>query len=168
MSTAGACARGEDRRRAGLDGFHLAQANVARMRAPLDHPSMAEFVARLAPVNALADAWPGFVWRLQTEAGDATAIRAFDDPLILFNMSVWDSVEALKGFVYREGHLEVFQERQRWFVPFDRIPHVLWWVRAGHVPTIDEAKARFASLWSVGPTPFAFTFARVSLPVGQR
>jgi hypothetical protein len=141
-----------------LDGFHVAQANVARMRAPLDHPSMAEFVARLAP-----DSWPGFVWRLQTEEGDATAIRAFDDPLILFNMSVWESLEVLKGFVYRGSHLEVFQERQRWFLPFDRIPHVLWWVRAGHRPTVEEAKARFESLWSLGPTERAFTFARVAL-----
>jgi len=150
------------------DGFHLAQANIARMRAPLDDPSMADFVARLEPVNARADSWPGFVWRLQTEAGDATAIRAFDDPLILFNMSVWESVEALKAFAYRGEHLEVFQERQRWFTALDRLPHVLWWVARGHRPTVDEAKARFESLWSVGPTPEAFTFGRISLPATQR
>src|SRR5262247_2959158 len=95
--------------------FQLAQANIARMRAPLESDLMEGFRSQLARINAVADASPGFVWRLQSEAGDATAIRAFDDPLLLFNMSVWESLEALKRFVYRGDHLDVFQERQRWF-----------------------------------------------------
>jgi len=91
--------------------YHLAQVNVARMRAPLDHVLMTDFVAQLDRINALADATPGFVWRLQTTEGNATAIRAYDDPLILFNMSVWESLEALRGFVYRSGHSDVMQDR---------------------------------------------------------
>ena len=147
-----------------IDTFHLAQANIARMRVPIDDPSMADFVALLEPVNAVADRSPGFVWRLQTEDGDATSIRAFDDPLIFLNMSVWESADALKQFVYRSEHLPVFRDRSRWFDKLDRIPHVLWWVPAGHVPTVEEARERFEALWEKGPSPFAFTFARAYPP----
>jgi len=91
--------------------FHLAQLNVARMRAPLDHPLMREFVAWLEPLNGIADASPGFVWRLQTEDGDSTAIRAFDDPLLLVNMSVWESLEALQRYVFRSDHRRALRER---------------------------------------------------------
>lgn len=144
--------------------FHLAQANTARMRAPIDDPSMADFVARLEPVNALADGAPGFVWRLQTEAGDSTAVRVFDDPTILLNMSVWESVDALRRFIAESQHVAVFRERRRWFEAPDRASHVLWWVPAGHEPTVREAEARFASLWEAGPTPFAFGLGRLFPP----
>ena len=140
--------------------FHLAQANVARMRAPLDHPTMAGFVAQLDRVNALADASPGFVWRLQTEDGNATAIRAFDDDRILFNMSVWHSVEALSAFVYRGAHAGVFGRRAEWFEALGEPFAVLWWVPAGHVPSIEEGKGRLERLRRLGPTPEAFTFER--------
>jgi hypothetical protein len=139
---------------------HLAQLNVARFRAPLDDPAMAGFVAALEPINALADGWPGFVWRLQTEEGDATAIRAFDDDLMLVNMSVWESVEALAEFVYRSGHLDVMRRRREWATRLAEAHLVLWWVPEGELPTVEEARERLEYLREHGPTPHAFTFKR--------
>ena len=95
--------------------YQLAQVNVARPVAPLTDPALAGFVAALEPVNALADAAPGFVWRLQTEAGDATAIRPTQDDLFLINMSVWESIEALRGFTYTTAHVQVLRHRRSWF-----------------------------------------------------
>ena len=140
--------------------YHLAQVNVARMRAPLDHVLMTDFVAQLDRINGLADATPGFVWRLQTTEGNATAIRAYDDPLILFNLSVWESLEALQGFVYRSEHVGVMQDRQRWFERFDGPYYALWWVPAGHIPTVEEAKARLEHLRRHGESATAFSFLR--------
>lgn len=139
---------------------HLAQVNVARLRAPLDAPELADFVAALEPVNALADAAPGFVWRLQTDEGDATSIRAFDDDMIIVNMSVWESLEALRDFVYRSDHRTFLARRRRWFERMDAPMVALWWVPAGHRPTVAEAKQRLDALEGLGPTPEAFTFRR--------
>ena len=137
---------------------HLAVANIARMRAAVDDPVMAGFVARLEPLNALADAAPGFVWRLQTDDGDATAIRVFEDARILFNLSVWESIEALEAYVYRSDHLKAVQRRAEWFERPQKPSLVLWWIAAGHVPDEEEARARFERLWRNGPTAAAFTF----------
>jgi hypothetical protein len=139
-------------------GFQLAQANVARMRGALEDPVMAGFVARLESLNALADASPGFVWRYQTDAGDATEVRVFDDELILFNLSVWESVERLEDYVYRSNHVEALQKRAEWFERSGRAPFVLWWIEAGHIPSVEEAKARFDVLWRDGSGVFVFTF----------
>jgi len=138
--------------------LHLAHANIAHMRAALDDPGMAGFVAQLEPLNALADATPGFVWRMQDEAGDATAIRVFDDELILFNMSVWESVEALEAYTYHSRHVAALRARRDWFVPMDKPGLVLWWVPAGYLPTVEDARERFDLLWRQGPTADAFTF----------
>lgn len=138
--------------------FHLAQANIARMRAPQDDPVMAGFVSRIESLNALADATPGFVWRLQTEDGDATAIRVFEDNLILFNLTVWESIEALETYVYRSNHLEAVQKRAEWFERPEKSPLVLWWIDAGHIPDEEEALGRFEALWENGPGAEAFTF----------
>lgn len=143
-----------------VTGFHLAQANVARMRATMDDPLMEGFVTRLEPLNALADASPGFIWRLQTEEGDATAVRAFDDDLILFNMSVWESLEALEAYVYKSNHIGAVQKRADWFERPTKSPLVLWWIRPGHIPTEREALSRFEMLWEIGPTAEAFTFRK--------
>src|SRR5262249_31099279 len=117
--------------------FQLAQANIARMRAPLESDLMEGFRSQLARINAVADASPGFVWRLQSEAADATAIRAFDDPLLLVNMSVWESLEALHAYVYRSEHVGPLRGRRAWFEPLaGRASLVLWWVPAGHLPTL--------------------------------
>ena len=138
--------------------YHLAQINIATILAPLDAPIMAGFVEQLEPLNALADASPGFIWRLQDEAGDATSIRVFEDECILLNMSVWESMEALRDYVYRSAHLGLLRDRKQWFeVPSE--PHLaLWWIPAGSLPTPQEAKARLEHLRRHGPTPEAFTF----------
>jgi hypothetical protein len=140
--------------------WELAQLNIGRMKAPLDDPQIAGFVAALEPINALADAAPGFLWRLQTEDGDATSIRAFPDDLLLVNMSTWTSVEALADFVYHSDHRAVMAQRRQWFEKLDEAFTVLWWVPAGHRPSLDEAKARLEQLRTDGPTAEAFTFRR--------
>ncbi len=119
---------------------------------------MAEFVARLDEINALADRSPGFVWRLQTDDGDATSIRVFPEPLILVNLSVWESIEALRAFTYRSAHTAVMRRRAEWFERMDEAHVVLWWVPAGTVPTLYEAKERLERLRADGPSPEAFTF----------
>jgi Domain of unknown function (DUF3291) len=142
-----------------VPGHHqLAQVNIGRLLAPLDSPQLADFVAALEPINALADEAPGFVWRLQTEEGDATAVRAFDDEMMIVNMSVWESVEALSNFTYRTDHRGVLRQRRKWFERMAEAFLVLWWVPAGHHPSVDEAKDRLALLRHDGPTPAAFTF----------
>lgn len=137
---------------------HLAQVNVARMKAPLSEPLMAGFVGRLDEINALADRSLGFVWRLQTAAGNATDLRPYGDDLIIVNLSVWESIEDLQAFVYRTAHIEVLRKRYDWFEKFDGAYVALWWVPADHIPSVDEAKERLAHLTAHGPTPFAFTF----------
>ena len=137
---------------------HLAQINIGRMKAPLEDPAMAGFVARLDEINAIADRSFGFVWRLQTEEGNATYLRPFDDERIIVNMSVWESIDALRAYVYSSAHAELLRQRRDWFEKFDRVFLALWWIPAGHIPSIDEAKARLALLEQNGPTPLAFTF----------
>ena len=132
--------------------YHLAQVNVARPRAPLDSPTLAGFMAQLDPINALADTAPGFVWRLQTEDGNATAIRVLGDENLMINLSVWESLEALGAFVYDSRHRDVMRRRREWFVPLGEVYQALWWVPAGHVPTVGEAEARLLHLRSRGPT----------------
>jgi hypothetical protein len=139
---------------------HLAQINIARARAEMDSVEMRDFVARLDEINALAERSPGFVWRLKDEANDATAIRVFDDPLMLVNMSVWQDIESLKAFVYRSMHVELIRDRDAWFNKMTAAHQALWWVPAGHVPDTQEAKARLELLRTQGPTADAFTFAK--------
>ena len=143
----------------------IVQANIAQMRAPLDDPMMAGFNERLEPLNALADESPGFVWRLQTEEGDATEIDVFGDELVLFNMSVWESIDALESYVYNSNHVNAVQKRAEWFERPTKSPFVLWWIKAGEIPTIEEGKARLEKLWSDGPTADAFTFRHRFDPV---
>ena len=137
---------------------HIAQINVGRPVAPLDSPQLAGFVNRLAEINALADRSPGFVWRLQTEAGDATSLQPFDDPRIIVNMSVWETLEALHNYVYRTAHSELLRQRKQWFEKFSGPYYALWWVPKGHIPTVDEAKERLAQLAAHGPSIEAFWF----------
>jgi hypothetical protein len=141
--------------------WELAQLNLARPVEPLDAPALADFVAALIPVNAVADAAPGFVWRLQTEAGDATDVRWADDGEVIVNLSVWESVLALADFVYGGDHLAVMRRRREWFMPLNEAVTVLWWVPAGHRPTLAEAAARLDDVRRHGPSPRAFTFRTV-------
>ncbi|MFZ6048517.1 DUF3291 domain-containing protein [Pseudomonas sp. CR3202] len=144
----------------------LAQLNIAVMTAPLDSPLMADFVANLAPVNAMADSAPGFVWRLQDEEGDATAIRPFG-PDVLVNLSVWRDVASLSDFVYGSAHVEMLRRRKEWFERVAGVHQVLWWVPRGHRPDVQEAAQRLARLREAGPTPEAFTFRQTFLAPDQ-
>lgn len=137
--------------------WHLAQVNIGMPRGPMDGEVMAGFAAMLEPINALADGAPGFVWRLQDEDGDATAIRPFDDDRLMINMSVWESADVLWDFVYDSGHLDVMRRRREWFTRMD-LYMALWWVPAGEIPTTGDAKERLDLLSERGPTPEAFTF----------
>jgi hypothetical protein len=136
----------------------LAQVNIARLREPLDSPLLADFVAQLDGINALADGSPGFVWRLQGGAGDATGVRGFGDDQLLVNMSTWESLDALADYVYRSAHAAVMRERKKWFSAMKDAHQALWWVPAGHRPTVPEAEERVARVREHGPTPLAFTF----------
>ncbi|HEY8544466.1 MAG TPA: DUF3291 domain-containing protein [Acidimicrobiales bacterium] len=148
-----------------MAGHHLAQVNVGRLRAPKGSPMVEEFFANLDPINALADAAPGFVWRLQTEEGNATDIQVDDgDPLFIVNLSVWESVDALKAFVHRTDHRDFLRRRREWFEVLDEAIMALWWVPAGTTPTVDEAMERLATLRREGPGPAAFTFREVHAP----
>src|SRR4051794_23521551 len=106
----------------------LAQINIARLIAPIDDPRIADFVAQLEPINALAEQAPGFVWRLQSASGNATDMSYNDDPFIIVNMSVWKSVEALRDYTYTSKHVEVFRDRARWFEKADQPHYCLWWI----------------------------------------
>jgi hypothetical protein len=125
---------------------------------------MQGFVRRLDPVNAVADESPGFVWRYETEDEEPQEVRVFGDQSILFNMSVWESIEDLEAFVYRSNHLEVLQKKSQWFERSTRAPLVLWWVEAGHIPSVEEAKERFDTLWRDGPCAAAFSFKARFVP----
>jgi hypothetical protein len=140
---------------------HLAQVNIALAVEPLDAPLLADFVAALEPVNARADGAPGFIWRMQTEDGDATAVRGFGgDPQLIINLSVWETLEAMRSFVYRDPeHLAVMRRRREWFRRLD-LHTVLWWVPVGHRPSVAEAELRLELLRDRGPTLAAFTFQR--------
>ena len=148
---------------------HLAQLNIARMLAPdINHPIMADFVAQLDTINRLAEQSDGFIWRLKGDGNDATSLRPFDDDRIIVNMSVWASVEQLQAFVFKSIHTDVMKERRKWFEKPgrsagavdspDQMMTVLWWVPAGHVPNVTEAKERLDQLNKYGSGPQAFTF----------
>ena len=140
--------------------YQLAEINIATFRAPIADPINANFIANLDRVNALAEAAPGFVWRLVGDGNNALEIHAFDNPNTAINMSVWTDMDALANFVYRsEGHQEIMRRRKEWF---DRMAFhlALWWVPAGHRPTVTEGKDRLESLSRIGPSAYAFFFSR--------
>ncbi|MEP7356700.1 MAG: DUF3291 domain-containing protein [Anaerolineales bacterium] len=138
--------------------FHLAQVNIGRVLYPPEDERMAGFMGRLDDLNKLADESPGFVWRLQTESGNATALHPYADERLLMNMSVWESLAALRQYVYRSAHAPVLGQRKQWFEPLSTPIMALWWVPAGHRPDMEEAKARLEALTANGPGPNAFTF----------
>ena len=143
-----------------MNEYQLAQINIAQAQESMESDVMSGFVERLDEINGLADNAPGFVWRLQSEEGDATSIRVFDDPLLLINMSVWENVDALKKFVYKSLHVELIQDRDAWFTKMISAHQALWWIPVDHTPSIDEGKERLEFLQSNGPSKDAFTFAK--------
>lgn len=141
-----------------MSQFHLAEINIGRLRAPVSNPMIADFVTNLDRVNALADGSPGFIWRLTGEGNDATDIKPdANDPLLALNMSVWESPQALGAFVYRSDHQPIMRRRAEWFEKLE-LYMALWWVPAGHIPTVEEAMAKIDTLRRLGPTAEAFTF----------
>lgn len=146
-----------------MNTFELAQLNIAVIKAPLDSPRMADFVNNLAPINALADGSPGFVWRLQSDEGNATTYRIFDDKTLV-NLSVWEDIESLRRYVYSSEHADYMRRRREWFEPMKESYMVLWWVPRGHRPTIDEAAEKLDRLRHDGPSAEAFTFRNVFYP----
>lgn len=135
-------------------GYHLAQLNIAKMRESFDSPAMADFVANLDRINALAESAPGFVWRL---VGDPPE-NPFG-PGTLVNLSVWRDVATLSEFVHGSGHVEIMRRRREWFARLTEASMVLWWVPAGHEPSVQEAAQRLDLLRRAGPTAEAFGFS---------
>lgn len=141
-----------------MAAWHLAQLNVGTARFPMDDVRIRGFVSRLDEINALADRAPGFVWRLQSDSGNATDIQLTDDPRFIVNLSVWQSIEALFDFAYRSEHAQVMALRRHWFEPHDGAYQVLWWIPAGNRPAPQEALERLKRLRELGPTAEAFSF----------
>lgn len=140
--------------------YHLAQINIAKARAEMNSPVMEGFMARLDEINEIADNAKGFIWRLQSEEGDSTAIRVFEDNLILVNISVWESLEDLKNYVYKSKHVELIRDRQAWFTSLSGANQAIWWVPDGHIPSIEEAKEKLDYLEKNGPSQEAFVFGK--------
>ena len=140
--------------------FVLAQLNIAQMKYVADAPEMQDFVDNIDRINALAESSPGFLWRLKTDEGNAMAVRTFGDDMLV-NLSVWEDLASLRGFVFETAHVEIMRRRTEWFERMTNPYAVLWWVRRGAWPTPEEAKVRLEKLQSHGPQPDAFTFAKV-------
>ncbi len=138
--------------------FHLAQVNIAIAKYSYDDPLFAGFVDNLDRIYELAEATPGFVWRHVTVNDDAEAKAAFGENNLIFNMSVWETKDALRDFVYMSEHVDILRQRGEWFVPQNRPIMALWWQPAGTIPTIVEAKHRLDRLAQAGSTEDAFTF----------
>ncbi|MEM7432070.1 MAG: DUF3291 domain-containing protein [Pseudomonadota bacterium] len=148
----------DDSQVADANTFVLAHCNVARAKGSYEDPIMQGFVDRLDPLHELADNHPGFIWRYDPPDDDDTVLRVFGDDRVLFNLSLWESVETLGTYVYRTVHKEAIRKRDEWFVPFGGPSMVLWWVAADHQPPVAEAKDRLDRLGRDGPTEHAFTF----------
>jgi heme-degrading monooxygenase HmoA len=151
-----------------MSTHQLAQINIGRLAAPIDDPQIADFVAQLDTINGLAESSPGFVWRLKSEAGNATDIPYNDDPFVMVNMSVWESIDALKDFTYHSAHVHVFRDRKKWFEKMSLPYYCLWWVPADYRPTVAEGRARLEHYQTHGATPHAFWFSEwFPAPAGE-
>lgn len=138
--------------------MQLAQINIAHLAAPLNSPQLSDFVDNLDRINALAESSPGFVWRLKGDGNDATDLRPFPNPDVIVNMTVWNSIEDFGNFVYKSEHTQIVRRRREWFHKLATPPVGLWWVPAGHLPTLGEARARLDHLARYGPGPLCFGF----------
>ncbi|SDJ39792.1 DUF3291 domain-containing protein [Streptomyces indicus] len=147
--------------------YHLAQVNVGRLQAPLDSAQLKDFTEGLVPVNAVADRSDGFVWRLQDESGDATDFRILGDPELLINLSVWRDVDALNTFMYSGRHRELLKRRREFFHRLEEAVTALWWVPAGHLPSVEEAGERLLHLREHGPSAYAFSLRRSFPPPAE-
>ncbi len=141
--------------------MHLAELNIARLVQPIDHPDIADFVNNLERINGLAERMPGFVWRFQDESGNATGVKGFEDPMVIPNLSVWKSAEDLERFVWGTIHRKFYERRDEWFSKMTEHHFVMWWVEEGHLPDLEEAKARLKMLQDHGPGEEAFGWAEL-------
>lgn len=146
-----------------MPSYHLLQLNIAKMKYPIESTEMADFVAKLEDINALAEDSPGFVWRLQTDDGDATSIDFFGSD-VLVNMSIWNDVESLYNYVYKSAHARIMSRRKEWFQQVKQAYTVLWWVPEGEIPSLDEAKSKLELLKPRGPTAQAFSIKQAFPP----
>ena len=146
---------------------YLAQLNIARLQKPIDHPQIAEFKNNIDRINELAEKSRGFVWRLKDEYGSAVSIEAFDDPLIIVNMSVWETVEDLRNYVFNSDHVDILRKRKDWFEKYEGNHLVMWWIEPNHIPTLDEAKERLEYLDKNGESEYAFTFKHFAKTVAK-
>jgi len=140
--------------------FRIAEFNIARLKDPLDSPSMKEFVDFLAPVNRFAEESPGYVWRLIAPDGQSSTYLppAYEDPMVVTNLTVWEDIDSLRNFVYQTVHTYFLRSRKKWFEQISEYQTVLWWIKEGHIPTIEEGKEKLRCLSENGPMPEAFTF----------
>ena len=143
-----------------MGNYHLAQLNIANAVASMESPEMEGFVARLDEIHDLADNAEGFIWRWESETIDSSVVDVFGDPLLLVNLTLWESVETLKHFVYKTIHVELIRDREAWFSKMPEMHQVVWWVPEGHIPSVTEAKERLDKLRQDGPTDAAFTMAK--------
>jgi len=151
-----------------IQTYHLAELNIAQMRAPLTDPVMQEFVDNLIQINRLAEQSPGFIWRLQTEEGDATSLRVFDNDRMIVNLSLWESPETLRTYAYKSQHRDFLRRKKEWFDKLESVYFVMWWIPAGQIPTIAQAKAKLEHLATYGDSAEAFTFRKVFAAVGAQ
>ena len=147
---------------------HLAQINISRLKYPVDHPQIAEFVDNLDYINRLAEKSPGFIWRLKDASGNATDINPFSDPMIIINMSVWENVASLKAFAFYTEHIQFMRKRNQWFEKLNGPNMAMWWIEPRHVPTVEEAKMRLQLLEESGDSPQAFTFKSTFDPPAEK
>jgi hypothetical protein len=140
--------------------YHLAQVNIGKILAPMDSPQMSEFKNNLDPINALAEASEGFIWRLKDENNNATSIKVFEDDFMIINMSVWKDIDSLYKYVYESAHMEYLKNRKAWFERLTEKYMALWWIPEGHIPTTSEAIERINHIRQHGDTAFAFGFKK--------
>lgn len=143
-----------------MSQYHLAQLNIANAKASMDSSVMEGFVSRLDEIHALSDSADGFIWRWESGSADSSVVEVFGDPLLLVNLSLWESVETLKHFVYKTVHIELIRDREAWFDKMPEMHQAVWWVPAGHIPSVAEAKQKLDLLRREGPTDSAFSMSK--------
>ena len=150
-----------------MEVHHLAQVNVARLRAPVDDPSMREFAAGVAPIHRLAATSTGFVWQLRTDDGHGVCVQPSEGGPVFVNLTVWRDYDCLHAFTYRSAHADFLKRRSRWFTATPQPSTALWWVPVGTTPAVDDALRRLRLLRTYGPTPRAFSLRRRFHPDGR-
>ncbi|KAL7574532.1 hypothetical protein ACA910_015887 [Epithemia clementina (nom. ined.)] len=142
-------------------GYLLAHMNYARLVAPLDDPCMSEFNLALDPVNALSRATPGYVWSLdhttEQDRMDVPLLRS--DPLLMPQLSLWESHQGLSHFAFKSGHAIYLKRKKEWFTSPPAPWSVCWWFLPSNQqphPTLALAFGKLDQLRANGPAETAF------------